>query len=140
MNRRLRWLAAPMTWAIALGTAGIVLAQNVVAITSTSLPLELRGTSGGSQKASRCAGQISPTPNHVVQVAEDTNLRITLQAGGQPSLLIRNPSGQEFCVPADSYSGGKIDIPGRWTRGVYSIYVGDRSNGQYPYTLSISQN
>jgi hypothetical protein len=76
----------------------------------------------------------------VVQVAEDANLRITLQAGGQPSLLIRNPSGQEFCVPADSYSGGKIDIPGRWTKGNYSVYVGDRSNGQYPYTLSISHN
>lgn len=140
MKRSIRWFAFPSMVAIALGMTGVALSQSVVAISPNSQPVELRGSSGGSKKANNCAGYISPNPNHVVQVSEDTNLRISLQAGGEPSLLIRNPSGQEFCVPADSYSGGKIDIPGRWTKGAYSIYVGDRANGQFPYTLSISQN
>ncbi|QZZ20176.1 hypothetical protein J5X98_23345 [Leptothermofonsia sichuanensis E412] len=140
MKRR-RWLAVPIMVLIAVGTAKAVLSQSVVAITSTSQTVELRGTSGGNRKVGGCAGYISSAPNHIIQVAEDTNLRISLQAsGGQPSLLIRNPSGQEFCVPADRYSGGKIDVPGRWTQGNYSVYVGDRDNGQYSYTLRISPN
>lgn len=136
MNTLKRWLAVPTLLAIALSSAA-ALSQTVVAITANSQTIELRGTSGGSKKTSSCAGYISPSPNHVIQVAEDTNLRITLQAGGQPALLIRNPEGQDFCVPADSYSGGRIDIPGRWTKGTYSLFVGDRGNGQYPYALSI---
>lgn len=136
----MRWLTVPITLAIGVGATRAAFSQSVVAITATSQAVELRGTTGGNQKVGGCAGYISSTPNHVVQVAEDANLRISLQAGGQPSLMIRNPSGQEFCVPADSYSGGKIDIPGRWTQGNYSVFVGDRANGQYPYTLSISHN
>ncbi|UBF24047.1 hypothetical protein K9N68_20235 [Kovacikia minuta CCNUW1] len=140
MKTSARWLTIPTTLAIVLASTGAVLSQAVVAITPNSQTVELRGNSGGSKAVSNCAGHISPAPNHVIKVAENTNLRITLQAGGQPALLIRNPSGQEFCVPADSGSGGKISIPGRWTQGDYMVYVGDRSNGQYPYTLSIAQN
>jgi len=140
MKMAARWLTISSTVTIVLASAGAVLSQAVVAITPNSQTIELRGISGGSKAVNNCAEHISPSPNHVVKVAEDTNLRITLQAAGQPALLIRNPSGQNFCVPADSDSGGKISIPGRWTRGEYSLYVGDRSNGQYPYTLSISPN
>ncbi len=134
-----RWLAVPTLLTIALSSA-VVLGQTMVAITPNSQTIELRGTSGGSKKVTNCAENISPSPNHVIQVEEDTNLRITLQAGGQPALLIRNPAGQDFCIPADSYSDGKINIPGRWTKGTYLVFVGDRSNGQYPYTLSIVRN
>jgi hypothetical protein len=134
-----RWLTVPAAVAIAAGTAAVSLSQTMVAITPNSQTIELQGTSGGSKKDNSCAGYVSPSPNHLVQVAEDTNLRITLQSEGQPALLIQNPAGQSFCVPADNYSNGKINIPGRWTKGTYKIFVGDRANGRFPYTLSIAR-
>ncbi len=131
--------AVPIVLAIALGTASEALSQTV-AITSTSPVIQLNGTSGGAKKDAGCAGFIAAAPNHVIQVAEDANLQFTLQSSGEPSLLIRSASGQVFCVPADSYSNGKITIPGRWSKGTYSVFVGDRANGQHPYTLSISHS
>lgn len=139
MNLLKQWLALPTALVVAFGTAGTVVSQSIV-ITPASEPIQVSGTSGGSKIDSGCAGHIAASPNHVVQVAEDVNLRFTLQSQGQPALLIRSASGQTFCVPADSYSGGKVEIPGRWSKGAYSVYVGDRSNGQYPYSLSISRN
>ena len=135
-----RWLSIPIAATIALGTASTVLSQ-AVAITPNSQTIQLNGTSGGSKQDSKgCAGSISSNPNHVVQVTEDANLQFTLQSSGEPALLIRSSSGQDFCVPADSYSNGKITIPGRWNKGTYSVFVGDRAKGQHPYTLSISRS
>jgi hypothetical protein len=134
------WLSIPIAAAIALGTASTVLSQ-AVAITPNSQTIQLNGTSGGSKQDSKgCAGAIAAAPNHVVQVTEDANLQFTLQSSGEPALLIRSSSGQDFCVPADSYSNGKITIPGRWNKGTYSVFVGDRAKGQHPYTLSISRS
>ncbi len=140
MNKYNLWLAIPTAIMVTLGGATAALSQARVAITPGSQTIELKGISGGSQKDKSCAGYIASTPNHMIQVEADTNLRLTLQAPGQPALLIRSPSGQEFCVPADSYSGGRVDMPGRWTKGVYAVFVGDRANGQNPYTLSITPN
>jgi hypothetical protein len=134
------WFGVPLALAIALGAASTALSQPV-AINSSSPAVQLNGTSGGSQKDSKgCAGFIAPAPNHVIQISEDTNLQFTLQSSGQPALLIRSAAGQDFCVPADSYSNGKVTIPGRWVKGTYSVYVGDRANGQHSYTLSISRS
>ena len=138
MNQITRWLAIPAAAAIALGTAGTAISQSIV-ITPSSQPVQVSGTSGGNKTDSGCAGHISASPNHVVQVSEDSTLRFALQAGGQPALLIRSATGQNFCVPADSDSGGKVQITGLW-KGTYSVYVGDRTNGQHPYSLSISRN
>jgi hypothetical protein len=135
-----RWLGVPIAMAIALGTASAAFSQ-AVAITPSSQTIQLSGTSGGGKQDSKgCAGSIATAPNHVIQVTEDANLQFTLQSSGEPALLIRSGSGQAFCVPADSYSNGKITIPGRWNKGTYSVYVGDRANGQHPYTLSISRS
>jgi hypothetical protein len=111
-----------------------------IAITPNSQPVEVNGTSGGTQKDKSCAGYIAASPNHTVQVMEDSNLLFRLQSSGQPALLIRSATGQDFCVPADSFSGGKVEIPGRWSRGKYLVFVGDRAGGQHSYTLSISRN
>jgi hypothetical protein len=139
MNKLTRWLAIPTTLAIALGTTTAALSQ-MVAITPNSPTIELTGMSGGGNKDKSCAGYIAATPNHTIQITEDSSLQFTLQAsGGQPALLIRSASGQDFCVPADSYSGGKVQIPGRWSKGNYSVFVGDRANGQHSYTLTISR-
>jgi len=140
MKKFRRWLVVPIAAAIALGTSSTVLSQ-AVAITPGSQTVQLSGTSGGSKQDSKgCAGSIAAAPNHVIQVTEDANLQFMLQASGEPALLIRSGSGQEFCVPADSYSNGKVTIPGRWNKGTYAVYVGDRAKGQHAYTLSISRS
>jgi hypothetical protein len=100
-------------------------------------PLILNGKSGGSFP-SNC-GNISGTPNQVIQVTESLPyLRLTVESQGKPTLLIDGPGGR-FCVLADSYSGGKPELSGFWQAGIYSLYVGDSSKERYNYTLSISQ-
>lgn len=138
MNKQTWWLAIPTALAIGLGTIETALSQTV-AVSPNSRPIELSGMSGGGNKDKSCAGFIAAAPNHTIQVTADSSLQFTLQAaGGQPALLIRGANGQDFCVPADSLSGGKIQIPGRWSKGNYSIFVGDRANGRHSYTLTIS--
>jgi hypothetical protein len=132
-------LVVPIVVAIAAGSSKAALSQTIT-IAPGAQPVAVNGTSGGDQKDSGCAGYISTTPNHVVQVTEDADLRFILEGGGQPALLIRSATGQSFCVPADSYSGGKVEIPGRWRKSTYSVFVGDRANGHHAYTLRISPN
>ena len=139
MNTLKRWLVVPLGLAIAGVTAAATFSQPI-AITPSSQPVQVNGTSGGSQKDKSCAGYIATSPNHVIQVTEDSNLLFRLQSSGQPALLIRSAAGQDFCVPADSFSGGQVEIPGRWSRGKYLVFVGDRAGGQHSYTLSISRN
>ncbi len=100
-------------------------------------PLVLNGSSGGGNK-SNC-GVITGAPNQVIQVTESLPyLRLTVEGTGKPTLLIDGPGGR-FCVLADSYSGGKAEISGYWEAGKYSLHIGELSQGQYTYTLSISQ-
>ncbi|MHC0062229.1 hypothetical protein A4S05_03575 [Nostoc sp. KVJ20] len=100
-------------------------------------PLILNGKSGGTVK-SNC-GNITTEPNQVIQVTESLPyLRLTVESQGKPTLLIDGPGGR-FCVLADSYSGGKSELSGYWQAGKYSLYVGELSQREYNYTLSISQ-
>jgi hypothetical protein len=100
-------------------------------------PLVLNGKSGGSVK-SNC-GNITTEPSQVIQVTESLPyLRLTAESQGKPTLLIDGPGGR-FCVMADSYSGGKTELSGYWQAGRYSLYVGELSQQQHNYTLSISQ-
>ncbi|MHC5595883.1 MAG: hypothetical protein ACYTXC_07985 [Nostoc sp.] len=100
-------------------------------------PLVLKGKSGGTVK-SNC-GNITTEPNQVIQVTESLPyLRLKVESQGKPTLLIDGPGGR-FCVMADSYSGGKSELSGFWQAGKYSLYVGELSQREYNYTLSISQ-
>ncbi len=100
-------------------------------------PLILKGKSGGTVK-SNC-GNITTEPNQVIQVTESLPyLRLTVESQGKPTLLIDGPGGR-FCVMADSYSGGKPELSGYWQAGKYSLYVGELSQRDYNYTVSISQ-
>ncbi|WP_071189327.1 hypothetical protein [Trichormus sp. NMC-1] len=100
-------------------------------------PTIVNGTSGGNVK-SNC-GDITTAPNQVIKVKEPLPyLRLTVESQGKPTLLIDGPGGR-FCVMADNYSGNKPEQSGFWQVGQYSIYIGDLSQQQYPYTLSISQ-
>lgn len=134
MKASFRWSMLPTTIAAVFAMAGMAASQTIA---PNSQPVNLEGTSGGSKKDSGCAGFISNTPNHTLQVTADSNLRFTLQGSGEPTLLITGTQGQNFCVQADRLSNGKIEIPGRWTKGSYSIFVGDRAGGRNPYKLSI---
>lgn len=132
-----RWSVVPTTIAAVLAMAGVASSQ-IVSVTPNSSGVTLDGTSGGARKDSSCAGFVADRPNHTIQVTEDSNLRFSLKGTGQPTLLITGAQGQTICVQADSLSGGKIEIPGRWSKGNYSVYVGDRAQGRNPYTLSIA--
>lgn len=99
-------------------------------------PLVVHGTSGGA-KTSNC-GNISDTPNQVIQVKESLPyLHLSVQSQGQPTLLVEGPNGR-FCVLGDT-ALGRPEISGYWQSGNYFLYVGDRADGQHPYTLSISE-
>jgi hypothetical protein len=101
-------------------------------------PLVLNGKSGGTVK-SNC-GNITTEPSQVIQVTESLPyLRLTVESQGKPTLLIDGPGGR-FCVMADSYSGGKPEQSGYWQAGRYSVYVGELSQQQHNYSLSISQH
>jgi hypothetical protein len=100
-------------------------------------PLVLNGKSGGTVK-SNC-GNITTEPNQVIQVTESLPyLRLTVESQGKPTLLINGPGGR-FCVMGDSYSGGKPELSGYWQPGKYSLYIGELSQQQSTYNLSISQ-
>lgn len=137
MKSSLRWSILPTTIAAVFAMAGIASSQ-VVSVAPSSQTISLSGTSGGSKKDPGCAGYIADRPNHTVQVTADSNLRFVLQGSDDSTLLITGAQGQNFCVQADRLSNGKVEIPGRWTKGTYSIYVGDRGQGRKPYTLSIA--
>lgn len=137
MQASLRWSIFPTAIAAVLAISGMAASQTV-AVSPNTQPITLNGTSGGAKKDSGCAGFIADRPNHTVQVTADSNLKFTLQGSGEPTLLITGAQGQTFCVQADRLSNGKVEIPGRWTKGTYLVFVGDRARGQNPYTLSIS--
>ncbi|MEM1391685.1 MAG: hypothetical protein AAF757_05665 [Cyanobacteria bacterium P01_D01_bin.116] len=100
-------------------------------------PLTISGKSGGFEK-SNC-GNISATPSQVIEVSESLPyLRLTVESKGKPTLLIDGPEGR-FCVLGDSYSEEKPEISGYWQAGNYLLYIGNLSNEQHNYTLSISQ-
>jgi hypothetical protein len=140
MKTRTLFTVVPAALAISLMLVNNTLAQVAPVQIKPNFqpdPLVLTGKSGGGNK-SNC-GNITPTPNQVIQVTDSLPyLKLTVEGSGKPTLLIDGPSGR-FCVLADSYSGGKPEISGYWQAGRYSLYLGELSQGQYTYTLSISQ-
>lgn len=140
MKTRAHGLIVPAMLAINLALTQATLAEAPVVQINSKFqpdPLVVRGTSGGA-KSSDC-GNIAAKPNQVIRVKEPLPyLRLTVKSAGQPTLLIQGPGGR-FCVLADPYSGGNPEISGYWKAGSYSLYVGDRAQGQHPYTLSVSQ-
>lgn len=131
-----KWMVVPASVVMLL--TGLAAAQ--AQVTSINLgfnpdPLEVKGTSGGV--SNKGCGMTGAAPNYVLNLATNFNyLRFSVQAEGQPTLLIQGPNGSS-CVQA--VPGKNINVPGYWEKGTYSISVGDRAGGQHPFTLSISQ-
>lgn len=134
------WRVIPIALSLNMAITGVTLAETPVLKINPQFqpdPLVVRGTSGGV-KGSDC-GNIAAQPNQVIQLSESLPyLRLMVESAGQPTLLINGPSGR-FCVLADRFSGGKPEFSGFWQAGKYSLYIGDRAQGQHPYTLSISR-
>lgn len=129
----------PIALAMILATAGAVRSEALQIAPGFKEPLSVSGTSGGPNNSGDC-GNIAATPNLVIQVGEDLPYwRIRVQTAGAPTILIQGPTGR-FCVLPESAAAGNLEFSGFGNKGTYSIFVGDRAQGQHPYTLSITQN
>ncbi|BAZ50689.1 hypothetical protein NIES4103_33060 [Nostoc sp. NIES-4103] len=141
MKTRILLTFVPAALAISLALLQPILAE-VPSIQITpklqSDPLVLNGKSGGTVQSD--CGNIAAAPNQVIQLSEPLPyLRLTVDSPGQPTLLIDGPGGR-FCVLADRYSQSKPEMSGYWQAGKYLLYVGELSQRQYSYSLSISQH
>lgn len=124
--------------AIILAAAGAVRSQPLQIAPGFPEPLNISGVSGGPNNSGDC-GFISQAPNHVINVTQDLPYwRIAVQTAGAPSLMIQGPRGR-FCVLPANAAAGNVEFSGYGDKGTYTIFVGDRSQGQHPYSLSISQ-
>jgi hypothetical protein len=136
VNKRFSRLAI----SIALATSTAVISNSAMAQVQVIDPAQtttLTGTSGGTARDAACAGSIADAPNHQVKIAQDSNLTFALEGADDATLLILGPQKQRFCVQADKVSKGKIEIPGRWSRGTYDVFVGTRNRNRAAYTITI---
>ena len=79
------------------------------------------------------------SPNWKIEMTQPfPYLRFSIQSEGEPVLIIDGPGGR-FCVLGDNYSGDHPEMSGLWDAGEYNIYIGNRTPGEYSYTLTISQ-
>lgn len=133
------WIIVPVTLAMLSAMTGGVRSQPITLKPGFNPdPVVVNGTTGGSQANTNC-GVTAGTQNVQVSLGANFNyLRFSVQSTGQPTLLIEGPSGSS-CIQADSLSGGKIQAPGLWEQGLYKISIGNRTEGQHSYTLSITQ-
>jgi len=133
-------LSSIVTLALAmiLAPVGAVRSQPLQIAPGFPEPLTMSGVSGGPNNSGDC-GFVSQAPNHVINVTQDLPYwRIAVQTAGAPSLMIQGPRGR-FCVLPANAAAGNVEFSGYGDKGIYTIFVGDRSQGQHPYSLSISQ-
>jgi hypothetical protein len=133
-------LSSIVTLALAmiLAPVGAVRSQPLQIAPGFPEPLTISGVSGGPNNSGDC-GFVSQAPNHVINVTQDLPYwRIAVQTAGAPSLMIQGPRGR-FCVLPANAAAGNVEFSGYGDKGIYTIFVGDRSQGQHPYSLSISQ-
>ncbi|MBD0267744.1 MAG: hypothetical protein ICV77_05550 [Cyanobacteria bacterium Co-bin8] len=134
---QVRWLAIPLALASVFSMAPTARSQALM--TPLSGTVQVSGLSGGSQ--SSACGNLPAAPSQTLQVTETfASLDIALQGEGKVTLFIQGPGGFSECRTTDRFNDGRITSPGLLNQGVYSIYVGNETAAQTPYTLSISQN
>ena len=129
----------------ALGMSAVVFAQvGPHDVSSGFGELEWTGTAGGDRRATRfgvtddgvCTGYIADDPNHVFVVDGSVNMRVSVTAPSDTTLVIRGPDGARC---SDDVDGFNPAIDGRWSAGEYEVFVGSYERGeriQYRLTLS----
>jgi hypothetical protein len=139
-DRGKRWFSAIVTLSLAmiLADVGALRSQPLQIAPGFREPLSVSGVSGGPNNSGDC-GFVAQGPNQVIEVTQDLPYwRIAVQTAGAPSLMIQGPRGR-FCVLPANAAAGNVEFSGYGDKGTYVIFVGDRSQGQHPYSLSISQ-
>ncbi len=124
--------------AMILAPAGALRSQPLQIAPGFREPLSVSGVSGGPNNSGDC-GFVAQGPNQVIEVTQDLPYwKIAVQTAGAPSLMIQGPRGR-FCVLPANAGAGNVEFSGYGDKGTYVIFVGDRSQGQHPYSLSITQ-
>lgn len=124
--------------AMILADAGALRSQPLQIAPGFPEPLRVSGVSGGPNNSGDC-GFVAQGPNQVIEVTQDLPYwKIAVQTAGAPSLMIQGPRGR-FCVLPANAAAGNVEFSGYGDKGTYVIFVGDRAQGQHPYSLSISQ-
>lgn len=102
--------------------------------TVTSTPSECVGTA--HNQALSC-NAIPSSPSHRMRIASP--MAVEIQATGnesQPTLMINGPDGCFYAMA--TRSGGTAKIPGLWSAGEHTIYVGDANGASSRYQLVIT--
>ena len=120
-----------------VGATVPVQAAAPIVITSTTQAVTLDGISGGSSRDASCGGFIAEIPNHTIEITEDSDRKFRVKGNSSTTLLVLNSQGKRFCVQADEFSGGEAELPGRWKKGTYRVYVGNKNQGRSTYQLTI---
>lgn len=129
---------ATLALTMILTAAGAVRSQPLQIAPGFPEPLSVSGVSGGPNNSGDC-GFVGQAPNQVIEVTQDLPYwRIAVQTAGAPSLMIQGPRGR-FCVLPANAATAIVEFSGYGDKGTYAIFVGDRAQGQHPYSLSISQ-
>jgi hypothetical protein len=129
---------ATLALTMILAAAGAVRSQPLQIAPGFPEPLSVSGVSGGPNNSGDC-GFVAQGPNQVIEVTQDLPYwRIAVQTAGAPSLMIQGPRGR-FCVLPANAATAIVEFSGYGDKGTYAIFVGDRAQGQHPYSLSISQ-
>ena len=126
--------------ALVLSSIGItapVQAAAPIVITNTTQAVIVDGTSGGGSRDASCGGFVAEVPNHTVEMTEDSDRKFRVKGNSNTTLLVLNTQGKRFCVQADEFSGGEAELPGRWKKGTYRVYVGNKNQGRSSYQLTI---
>ena len=119
-----------------VGAASVQAASPIV-ITNTTQAVTVDGTSGGSSRDAICGGFVAEVPNHTIEMTEDSDRKFRVKGNSNTTLLVLNSQGKRFCVQADEFSGGEAELPGRWKKGTYRVYVGSKNQGRSNYQLTI---
>ena len=120
-----------------VGAIAPVQAAAPIAITNTTPAVTVDGVSGGSSRDASCGGFVSEVPNHTIEMTEDSDRKFRVKGNSNTTLLVLNSQGKRFCVQADEFSGGEAELPGRWKKGTYRVYVGNKNQGRSNYQLTI---
>lgn len=131
--------------ALGLGlTGGTALASEfTLGAGFTPDPQTARGATGGPVDASarfggECTGSIGRTPDHIINVTSNVDLRLYTVTDVDSTLVLTGPAGT-FC---DDDSGDSLldaEINATLTPGRYEVYIGHLGEGG-SYTLTLTEN
>lgn len=135
MKRRLvsSFIAACATVPLVFSSA-LAQASNSISINSSSQTATLQGMASSAT----CGTAATDKPQHTVEITEDSDRRFRVKGDSETTLLLINSQGKRFCVQTDSFSNGEAELTGRWTRGIYKVFVGSRSLAKPGYSLLVS--